>query len=313
MPNLLIVAADLMVFLLMVAAVLLISRELENRLGLRRRLSGGASDVTPVTRASLLRVEGVSNPFLKWVQGASLNDPRERQGLRRDLFKAGFDSPAAPAIYVVIRFLMAVGMPIGFVVSQRLSDKPMVGFQLTMTVAILCVVGFVAPRFFINNRISEFNTALENEFPDVLDLLVVCTEAGLPFEAAFIRVANDTHESHPHMSKQLLAVTQELRAGRTRVESLRGFADRTDLDVIRSLVALLIQTDALGGSVAQSLRTYATEMRGHRMLKAEEKAMRIPILLTIPLVLCILPVLMVAVLLPAIISIIREFAPVVNK
>jgi tight adherence protein C len=313
MPNLLLVAADIMVFLLMVATVLLVARELENRLGLRRRLSAGTTEVASVVRPSLVRTEGVSNPFLKWVQGASLNDPRERQGLRRDLFKAGFDSPAAPAIYVVIRFLMAVGMPIGFVISQRLSAKPMIGFQLTMTVLILCVVGFIAPRFFVNGRITDFNTALENEFPDTLDLLVVCTEAGLPFEAAFIRVGNDTHESHPHMSKQLMAVTQELRAGRTRVEALRGLADRTDLDMIRSLVALLIQTDALGGSVAQSLRTYATEMRGHRMLRAEEKAMRIPILLTIPLVLCILPVLMVAILLPAVISIIREFQPVVSR
>jgi tight adherence protein C len=312
MPNFLIVAADIMVFLLMVAAVMLVSRELENRLGLRRRLSVGGSEAAP-SRISLFRSENVTNPFLNWVQGASLNDPRERQGLRRDLYKAGFDSPAAPAIYVVVRFLMAVGVPIGFVISQRLSDKPIVGLQLTMTVLILCVVGFAAPRFFINSRIGDFNTSLEHEFPDTLDLLVVCTEAGLPFEAAFIRVANDTHESHPHMSKQLLAVTQELRAGRTRMEALRGLADRTDLDVVRSLVALLIQTDALGGSVAQSLRTYATEMRGHRMLKAEEKAMRIPILLTIPLVLCILPVLMVAVLLPAIISIIREFQPVVNR
>jgi tight adherence protein C len=312
MSNLLIAVVDLTVFLLMVAAVLIVVREVENRLGLRRRLSSGAAETTSVVRPSLFRSEGVQNPFLAWVQGASLNDPRERQGLRRDLYKAGFDSPAAPAIYVVVRFMMAVGMPIGFVISQKLSSHPMVGFQLTMMVLVLCVLGFVGPRFYINSRISAFDTALEHEFPDTLDLLVVCTEAGLPFEAAFIRVANDTHESHPHMSRHLLQVTQELRAGRTRVEALRGFADRTDLDVIRSLVALLIQTDALGGSVAQSLRTYATEMRGHRMLKAEEKAMRIPILLTIPLVLCILPVLMVAVLLPAIISIIREFSPVVN-
>jgi len=305
--------ADVMVFLLMVAMVLMVIRVVELRLDVRRRLTPGKGGAAaPAVRASLFRVEGVRNPFLSWVQGASLSDPRERAGLRRDLYKAGFDSPAAPALFVVIRFIMAVGLPLGFAVSQKFSEKPMVGFQLTMAVLVVCVIGFVTPRIFINNRMADFNTQLEHEFPDTLDLLVVCTEAGLPFEAAFIRVANDTHESHPHMSKHLLAVTQELRAGRTRAEALRGFADRTDIDVVRSLVALLIQTDALGGSVAQSLRTYATEMRSHRMLKAEEKAMRIPILLTIPLVLCILPVLMVAVLLPAIISIIREFQPVVN-
>ena len=106
-----------------------------------------------------------------------------------------------------------------------------------------------------------------------------------------------------------MRVNQDLRVGRSRAEALRGMADRTGVDMIVSFVALMIQTDALGGSIAQSLRTYSAEMRQTRMLRAEEKAMRIPVLLTVPLVLCILPVIVTAVMLPAIIGVMRGFGP----
>ncbi len=107
-------------------------------------------------------------------------------------------------------------------------------------------------------------------------------------------------------------VSYELRAGRTRAEALRHLADRTQVEMIASFVALLIQTDTLGGSIAQSLRTYSAEMRSHRMLKAEEKAMRLPVLLTIPLVLFILPVIMGAVMLPPVLDGIRNFIPAMH-
>ena len=165
-----------------------------------------------------------------------------------------------------------------------------------------------APRL-IDNRVGAWRTKLENDFPDVLDLLVVTVEAGLGIAAGFIRVAEETVESHPGVSAELMRVNQDLRVGRSRAEALRGMADRTGVDMIVSFVALMIQTDALGGSIAQSLRTYSAEMRQTRMLRAEEKAMRIPVLLTVPLVLCILPVIVTAVMLPAIIGVMRGFGP----
>jgi tight adherence protein C len=139
--------------------------------------------------------------------------------------------------------------------------------------------------------------------------MVVCVESGLGLEASILRVGNETAESHPRMSMEFQMVSFELRAGRTRAEALRHLADRTRVEMIGSFVALLIQTDTLGGSIAQSLRTYSAEMRQHRMLKAEEKAMRLPVLLTIPLVLFILPVIMGAVMLPPVLDGIRNFLP----
>jgi len=104
-------------------------------------------------------------------------------------------------------------------------------------------------------------------------------------------------------------MSDELRAGRSRADALRNLADRADVDAVKSFVALLIQTDSLGTSVGQTLKTYAAEMREHRFLRAEEKAMRIPVLMTIPLVACILPVIVTALLLPPIIDVIRTLVP----
>jgi tight adherence protein C len=139
--------------------------------------------------------------------------------------------------------------------------------------------------------------------------MVVCVEAGLGLEAAFVRVSAEVSESHPRICEEFNAVSDELRAGRTRAEALRNLGERTDVPAIRSFSALLIQTDALGTSVAQTLRTYSQEMREDRFLKAEEKAMRIPVLMTVPLVACILPVVVTALMLPAMIGMVRDLLP----
>jgi tight adherence protein C len=167
----------------------------------------------------------------------------------------------------------------------------------------------VAPHLFISGRASARRGQLEQEFPDALDLMVVCMEAGLGLEAAFIRVGLEVVESHPRIAEAFGRVSDELRAGQGRAEALRSMADRTDIEPVRAFVALLIQTDALGTSIGRTLRTYAVEMRAHRFLRAEEKAMRIPVLMTVPLVACILPVVVTALLLPPILDVLRTIGP----
>ncbi len=308
-----IIVLDAVVFALITLGVWIAGRQVKSVRGVRRRLQGTSSAPTIKTTTSLFRSQTIKNPFLLGVQDLFLNDSKERQGISQSLHQAGFDQPSAAAVYKTMQFILAVGLPILVIIGVQLSGKVLTQMQIIMTIGIFCVVGYLAPRYFIKNRATARSTALENQFPDALDLTVVCVEAGLPLEAAFIRVGNDTFESHKRISEELRTVTQELQAGRTRVEALRGFAKRTNVEAVKSFVALLIQTDALGGSIAQSLRTYASEMRSHRMLKAEEKAMRIPVLLSVPLVLFILPVIVTAVMLPAAISVIRDFTPTIQK
>ncbi len=303
---------DFAAFALVAFGVFIVARRIEMQRSVQRRLRGDTpqGEVKKKRMVSpLMRSNEVKSPVLQWVQRTTLTDPEERNKMRRELALAGFDHPSAPALYVVGRFLVAAGLPTVFVFSQTLSATPIRGFLFVVITAGLAIVGLIVPRAVVNNRINARKTQIENEFPDALDLMVVCVEAGLGMEGAIVRVGDETHESHPRISLEFQMVSLELRAGRTRAEALRHMADRCQVEMINSFVALMIQTDALGGSIAQTLRTYSSEMRQHRILRAEEKAMRLPVLLTVPLVMFILPTIMGAVMLPPVIDAIRNFMP----
>ena len=308
------IVIDVLVFVAVVLCVMLIERRMGAGLAIRRRLKDDVGDAKGTDakappRGSLVRTQDPRNPVLAWVQRSTLQDPEERSKLRRDLDQAGFEAQAAPAIDVMLRFGLAVLLPIGFILSQRLLGTTITGPKLVFVTVVLCVAGLITPRAVLDNRAGARRAQIENEFPDVLDLMVVCVESGLGLEGAVLRVGQETVRSHASVAREFLQVSQELRAGRTRAEALRNMGERTQVDRIKAFVALLVQTDTLGGSIAQSLRTYSAEMRHHRMLRAEEKAMRLPVLMTVPLVVCILPVIITAVMLPPVIDAIHAFAP----
>ena len=300
---------EVLIFVTIVAATWFFGREIERVIEQRRRL-GGQGGATAGATAPLLQGRGLENRFFQWVQAStSISEPAYLQKLRAELSLAGFESPSAPVWFIIIRFLLAIGDPLTFVLSRILLSQPLGGSGFLFGVLIFAALGFLAPSFYVRQRARSRRMDLELEFPDALDLMVVCVEAGLGLDAAFIRVGEEIHESHPRIAKEFGRLAEELRAGRSRAEALRAMADRCDVQGIRSFVALVIQTDALGASIAQTLRTYSAEMRQTRYLRAEEKAMRIPVLMTIPLVVCILPVIVGALMLPAVIDVIRYLGP----
>ena len=301
---------EVIIFLIVVAAAIAIAQAGSAVANVQRRLEHQGRGPRIRSASPLIKGQDVRNPFLLWVKSATATkDVQQEQKLRKDLRMAGFDFPAAPIWYVIIRFSLAIGLPIAFLISQQLLSKPMTGLMLILWSLALCGLGFIVPRALVDNRANALREQLENEFPDALDLMVVCVEAGLGIDAAFVRVGQEVHESHPRISAAFSLVSDQLRAGQGRADALRNMAERSDAAAIRSFVALVIQSDALGSSIAQTLRTYSEEMRRNRFLKAEEKAMRIPVLLTIPLVGCILPVIITALLLPASIDVIRTLLP----
>jgi tight adherence protein C len=168
------------------------------------------------------------------------------------------------------------------------------------------------PNLYISAKASRRQEAIVHGFPDALDLMLVCVEAGLGLEAAMDRVGRELSVSHPLVSAALGKVVLELRAGRSRQDALRRMADEVDVDEIRSFATLLIQSDQLGSSVGQTLRVYASEMREKRRMRAEEKAHRLPVLLSVPLVACMLPVMIGVLMLPAVVRVVREILPVMN-
>lgn len=306
MPVRLDIIVEVFIFGLVVVLSMTVLRTVEAVLDVRRRL--GESEVTP--GAQIVKKDNPEGSFFRWIQSSSsLKESQDRQKLRRDLAMAGIENPSAPVWYVIARFTAAIGLPGLFLISQAVVAKPATGVGLIFVSLALCGLGFIAPRAVIDNLAGRRRLQLEQEFPDALDLMVVCVEAGLGMEAALVRVTQDARESHPRITEEFGKVSDELRAGRSRADALRSLADRTEVDTVKSFVALLIQTDSLGTSIGQTLKTYSAEMREHRLLKAEEKAMRVPVLMTVPLVACILPVIVTALLLPPIIDVMRTLLP----
>jgi tight adherence protein C len=298
---------QLAAFAAVVALVVILFRIVEGQLAIRRRLAD--PEGRPRSAAPLLKQSTVDHPVLRWVEDTLLNNGAERSKLRADLIQAGFEHPAAPVWYVAIRFSMAIGLPVLYILLAALTGRTSGGPAAILVPLALSGASLVGPRLFISQRRRARRTLIEHQFPDALDLMVVCVEAGLGLDAAFQRVGSEVERSHPEISHEFGVLSEELNAGRSRSDALKSMAVRLDVDTIRGFVALLVQTEALGVSIAQGLRTYSAEMRETRFLKAEEKAMRIPVLMTMPLVACFMPVILVALLLPPAIDMVRTLLP----
>jgi len=304
-----IIIIELIVFSVVVLVTVALEREVTRVLAQRRRLGQQAFAGRP-TSSPLLQTLSVENPFFRWVQSqSSLSDTAERAKLRRELALAGFDYPSAPVVYTIIRFLLAIGLPVAYLVANSLFGHPDSGLKMILFPLIACAAGLLLPRYVVGTLAGWRRDQTEREFPDALDLMVVCIEAGLSLDASFIRVGQEVKESHQRIAEEFGRVSEELRAGRNRAEALRDMADRTDVVGIRSFVSLVIQTESLGASITQALRTYSVEMRETRYLKAEERAMRIPVLMSVPVVTCMLPVIVGSLMLPAIIDVVRTLLP----
>jgi tight adherence protein C len=181
--------------------------------------------------------------------------------------------------------------------------------KLYFSLVIAAGLGLYLPNIYVRARADRRRRDLINGFPDALDLMLVCVEAGLGLEAAFSRVGMEMTTSHPRLAEQFGAVVLELRAGRSHEDALRRLADRAAADEIRAFSTLLIQSTKLGSSIAQTLRIYAAEMRERRRMRAEEKAHRLPVLISIPLVACMLPCMIGVLMLPAAIRTVRSIVP----
>ena len=245
---------------------------------------------------------------VKWLQPvADLVLPPDnwrRSHLRKRLVMAGFRSPMAQTVFLVGKLVCAVLPPLlvllpllllGYIASNQ--SQALLLFFATLT------AGFFLPDVYLFHKREQRQQLLSEAFPDALDLLVVCVEAGLSLDAAIQRVAREIRISHPELSDEMGLVSLELRAGKSRNEALAGLADRSGLSDIRSLTSILIQAENFGTSVADALREHAEEMRAVRLQRARERAARLPVKMTFPILLFIFPAIFLVILGPAMIRI----------
>jgi len=265
-----------------------------------------SGDILDAARAQL---QTVLEWFAKWNQPSDLE---ETKATRRLLVTAGYRSRKAPILFVGAKLLLAVVVVMLF----AMVPVKVLGFPSTTTMLFyyvcLAACGYYAPSFWLRRVIADRQDALQRAIPDALDLMVVCVEAGLGLDQAIGRVGHEVSQAHPALGDELNILSQELRTGVQRQAALRNLAHRTDLEEVRNLVALLVQTDRFGTSIGQALRVHADSMRTRRRLKAEELAAKLPVKLLFPLIVFIFPSMFIVTIGPACIRMVRVLFPALS-
>jgi tight adherence protein C len=227
-----------------------------------------------------------------------------RESLNVLLQRAGYLGSNAQPIYYASRVALTFGL--GLSVGALASLLGWVPGLVILAAGGMALLGWVLPRVYISRRAAARSKEIQKALPDALDLMVVCVESGMGLNQALVHVSEEIGPVSRAMRAELALVNLEIRTGTPRDEALLHFADRTDLSDVRSLVAMLIQTDRFGTSIARSLRLHAETMRTKRRQRAEEAAAKTTIKLVFPLVLFIFPAMFVVILGPALLHIIEQ-------
>ena len=221
--------------------------------------------------------------------------------LGRQLMQAGYRSPSAPGVYRVTQLFLMIILPLVLVVTWTMLGRPM---NTVLIPAMLAFgVGFILPRFVLNRMIANRKLRIAWGLADALDLMVITMEAGLGLNAAMLRVCEELAPVHPDISKEFELANLEIRVGRERSEALRNLADRTGVEDLNSLVAMLIQADRFGTSIARAVRVYSDSLRTKRRQRAEQAAQKAAFKLLLPLGALLFPTMFIIILGPALLNI----------
>jgi tight adherence protein C len=261
----------------------------------QRRLARVAAGPTPVLQESLVIDTKRSSVRVERYLPKS---PKDMRRLERLLASAGYHGAWSAVTYSLAQVLLAAAL--GGTVFYRY------GSGALLYAVVAAAVGYMAPNLWLSRAIEARKTVIRNGLADAIDLMIVCVEAGSGLDQAISRVAEELALPYPALARELEIMVSEMRAGKPRLEAFKNFADRTKVDDVRSLVAMLVQTDRFGTSVGQALRTHAETSRTKRRQRAEERAAKLGVKLLFPLVFCLFPAFYVVVLGPSAVRIWRE-------
>lgn len=275
-----------------------------NRRTMRERYRGAEAK-----SCSLIRGEAtpsLKKRFLDWVSSfgkLALKDKAGIPQLRSTLYRGGFRHPNAPAIYFGLRALGAFLLPLPFMFLNIWKGRS-TSFNLLISF-MLVAAGYYLPSYLLQVSVRRRQNRMDRALPDVLDLMIVSMEAGLALQATIIRVAEEIEPISKDLYNELKLTNAELRTGIPRETALRNFAERTDVQSVKSLVGMMLQSEKMGTSIAQALRTHADFIRVQRSQKAEEIAGKLPVKIMFPMMLFIMPALFIVILGPGAIQISR--------
>ena len=266
---------------------------------LQRRLSTVA--VTPTGSTAQQPLLGDNLPTaVKRVRSFVPKSPKDMNRIQRLMASAGYHGPWPATIFALAQVVIPLMIFFSIVLTFG------TGVALIFAI-IFAMIGYYLPTLWVGRAISRRKREIQNGLPDAIDLLIVCIESGSGIDQALNRVAEELALPYPALARELEMISAETRAGKPRLEAFKNFAARTKVDDVRSLVAMLIQTDRFGTSIGQALRTHAETSRVKRRQRAEEKAAKLAVKLLFPLVFCLFPAFYVIVLGPSMLSLFRHF------
>lgn len=308
MANILMLAAMfLLVFGIAVAALLLLTRD-----PVKARLVALDERDKRTTRRGdgwRERLADFAEPLAKL---SVPTDGWESSPLRLRFINAGWRAPSAPGLYHAGKSVLTIGLPlVVWIALPHHANRPLALTFLLLVGA--ASIGYYLPDFLLKRRVARRQRDIFEGFPDALDLMTVCVEAGLAMDAALARVGSEIGLKCPVLADELQLVTLELRAGSAKEKALRNLALRTGVEDVDALVKMLIQAERFGTSVGTALRVQSEQLRTRRRQLVEEKAAQIATKLLFPLIFCIFPALLVVLLGPAVIQIFRAVTPVAGS
>lgn len=269
---------------------------LESLVGTRTKSSGTfVQRLVPRHQSS---VETIVKPF----QNILPRSPAEVSVLQRRLIRAGYRDQGAVNIFYGAKVFVPIALSLVVSLTGAYRLGPLFMYGVTLG------IGFMLPDFWLSNRISSRQFKVRIGLPEALDLMVICTEAGLGLDQTLYRVGEELKLSQPEIRDELQLINLEQKAGRPREEALKNFADRVNIDSVRSLATTLVQADNFGTSISKTLRVYSETLRTQRRQQAEEQAAKTTVKLVFPLVLFIFPSIFVVTLGPAAITMTEGFA-----
>lgn len=238
-------------------------------------------------------------------------NPDDASAMRSDLIAAGYRSDKALAIFIGTRVLACVGLVVlALIFRGYITTNPILAIVIPVAAGFL---GFMGPSFYLDHLITRRQELIRFALPDALDLLVVSVEAGLGLDQAIQHVARELADTHPELSEEFQLVNLEIRAGSRRLDALRHLAQRTREPELRKLVAILVQTDRFGTSIADSLRTHSDFMRVRRRQEAEERANKVGVKLVFPIFFLILPSMLVVAAGPGVLQVVKYLFPIMRQ
>ena len=233
--------------------------------------------------------------------------PKDSTVMSRRLMRAGFRGPNALKMLYGSKVILAVILPVAALTATAKSDADPSNKILFVVASF--AAGFFGPNEYVRQAAKRRQKRMRRGLPNALDLMVVCVESGLGLDQAIVQVAKELQFAHPEISEEFSLMNLEMKAGARRAEALRNLADRTGVEEVKKLVAVLVQADRFGTSVAQSLRGHSEFMRVQTRQQAEEKAAKLGVKLVFPIFFCILPSLFVVTVGPVLVKIVRELIP----